>query len=502
MNATAAYEELVRRAREDSLLASCADLLAWDEETYIPSGGIEHRSNQLALLAGLIHDRATDPSIGDLLGELEESSLVQDPESPAAVNVRELRREYDRQTRIPRRLVEEMARTTALAHQEWIDARRNAEFSRFRPWLEKIIALKRSEAEAVGYAEVPYDAMLDEYEPGATSRTVARLFDELRRELVPLVAAIGGAPRRPKAGVLQRDFPVDRQRVFAETVAAAVGFDFEHGRLDTSVHPFCTGIGPGDCRITARFNASNFCDGLFTILHEVGHALYEQGLAPEHYGTPMGDTASLGVHESQSRLWENRVGRSRPFWEYLFPRAHEVFHDALHDVALDEFYFAINNVAPSLNRVKADEVTYNLHVVARFELERALIAGDLQVADVPEAWNQAYQRYLGITPSNDAEGCLQDSHWSGGLIGYFPTYTLGDVFGAQLFAKANDELGDLAAAFRAGEFSVLLDWLRAKVHRQGRRYRGETLIERVTGSPPDYRPLIQGLRRKYSELYL
>jgi carboxypeptidase Taq len=495
------YGELIRRSRETTLLASCSSLLAWDEETYMPAGGADHRSEQLALLAGMLHDRATDPRLGELLAELEGSELVRDPDSPEAVNVRELRRDFDRETRLPRSLVAELARTTSLAHQEWILARQNDEFARFRPWLEKIVSLKRAEADAVGYAAHPYDALIDLYEPGATTASAAALFDVLRDALVPLVAAIGSAPRRPKIGILHREYPVDRQRMLGESAAAAVGFDFTRGRIDLSPHPFCTGIGPGDTRLTSRFRADDFSEGLFAVLHESGHGLYEQGLDPAHHGTPMGESASLGVHESQSRLWENVVGRSRPFWEYWFPRARELFHDALQDATMDDLHFAVNEVHPSLNRVRADEVTYNLHIIVRFEIERALIAGDLAAADVPDAWNAGYRRYLGIAPENDAEGCLQDSHWSAGLIGYFPTYSIGDVIGSQLFAKASEELGDLPAAFRAGDFAPLLQWLRRNVHRQGRRWHAAGLVTQVTGSPPDPGALITRLRGKYTELY-
>src|SRR6185312_7195965 len=310
-----------------------------------------------------------------------------------------------------------------------------------------------------------------------------------------------GSRQRPDGSILRRDFPVDRQRMFGEAVAAGVGFDFERGRLDTTAHPFCTRIGPGDCRITTRFRTDGFGDAFFGILHEVGHGLYDQGLDPGHHGTPMGEAVSLGVHESQSRLWENAVGRSRPFWEHNFPLARRFFPDALRDVSLDSFHFAVNQVERSLNRVEADEVTYNLHVLARFELEQALLSGDLSAADLPGAWNEKYQRYLGLTPKNDAEGCLQDIHWSEGLIGYFPTYTLGNLFAAQLFAQATKDLGDLDAAFARGEFTGLLQWLRNRVHRQGHRYRSARLIAVVTGSPPDHRPLVQGLTQKYGALY-
>jgi carboxypeptidase Taq len=500
MEPQAAYDELIGRAREQALLASCAALLGWDEQVYMPPGGAEHRGRQMALLAGLHHQKATDPRIGELLGELEGSALVADPVCPAAVNVRELRRSYRRLTRLPRALVEELARTTTLAQQEWVGARRDDDFARLRPWLEAIFALKRREAECLGPEPSAYDALLDEYEPGARSDQIAPLFEAMRRELVPLVEAIAASGRRPDLAILRREFPIERQRVFGEMVASAIGFDFRRGRLDTTAHPFCSGIGPGDCRITTRYDARNFGDAFFGILHEVGHGLYDQGLDPAHHGTPMGEAVSLGIHESQSRLWENAVGRSRPFWSYCLPLARRIFHEPLGDVGLDEFLFAINHVEPSVIRVQADEVTYNLHILVRFELEQALVAGDLAVADLPAAWAEKYRHYLGVTPRNDAEGCLQDIHWSAGLIGYFPTYTLGNLYAAQMFARAGRDLGDLDAAFARGDFAGLLGWLRENVHRQGHRFRPAQLVERVTGSPPDHRPLVHALRRKYGEL--
>jgi carboxypeptidase Taq len=328
------------------------------------------------------------------------------------------------------------------------------------------------------------------------------LFDALRAELVPLVAAIGESPRRAHVSLLHRNFPIDRQRVFGETVAAAIGFDFQSGRLDTAVRPFFTQIGPGDFRITTRFDAHNVSDGLFSILHEVGHALFEQGLDAEQYGLPMGEPISLGVHESQSRLWENFVGRSQAFWSHFFPRLRDVFHDALGDVTLDEFYFAINHVEPSLIRVQADEVTYNLHVLIRFEIERALLRGDLHVADVPAAWNDAYARYLGVTPHTDSEGCLQDGHWGTGLVGYFPTYTLGNIYAAQLYSRAQAEIPDLEELVGRGEFGVLLEWLRDRVHQHGHRFTPAQLVANASGELPSPRALIDWLRSKYGVLYL
>jgi carboxypeptidase Taq len=500
MRADDAYDELIRRVREETLLTSCEALLEWDEETYMPSGGVENRSEQLALLAGLLHERGTDPRLGELLAELEGSDLLADRASPAAVNVRELRREYDRYVRLPRRLVEEVARTTALAEKAWAKARADADFNAFRPWLERIVELKRAEAACVGYAREAYDALIEDHEPGMNSRNLARLFDALGRELAPLAARIAEAGREPRTGA-RDSFPVDRQRSFGEIVASSVGFDVSRGRFDLGVHPCCTGIGPGDCRIVLRFDTHDFAGGLLTILHEVGHGLYEQGLDPRHYGTPMGEPASVGMDEAQARLWETRVGRSKGFWQHFYPRARDLFPEALAGVGLDQFYLSVNQVKPSLIRVNADEVTYNLHTLVRFELERALMSGDLKAADLPPAWNSAYRRYLGIEPANDREGCLQDGHWADGLIGYFPTYTLGDVFAAQLFDAAEASLGSLEQQFARGEFGALVCWLGEKIYREGARYPSARLIEAVTQSPPDHRPLVRALKAKYSELY-
>lgn len=496
-----AYAELTRRVKEEAVLASCADVLGWDEETYMPRAGVAHRAEQFALLAGLLHDRATDPRLGELLAAVEGSDLVADRDSAEAVNVRELRRLFDRAMRLPRSLVAECARITSVAQREWVSAYEKSDWSLFQPWVEKVVALKRAEAAALRPGHDLYETMLDEYEPGMTVRQVSTLFDALRGELVELLGAIQASPRRPNLSLLHRSYPLDRQRQFGEAVAAAVGFEFRRGRLDTSAHPFFTGLGPDDYRITTRFSLHHFGDGLFGILHEVGHALYEQGLDPTAYGLPMGESVSVGVHESQARLWENTVGRSLSFWRHFYPQARSLFPEALQDVSLDEFYFAVNHVAPSLNRVRADEVTYNLHIFIRFELERALVSGDLAAADVPAAWNEQYRCYLGVSPSDDAEGCLQDGHWGGGLIGYFPTYTLGNLIAAQLFERPSIDLGGLDTDFSQGRFDRLLGWLQERVYRHGQRYTAARLIEHATGAAPNSQPLLAALRRKYGELY-
>jgi carboxypeptidase Taq len=520
--AEAAYADLVRRSKELSVLSSCSAVLGWDEQTYMPVGGAAHRGEQMALLAGLLHERATDPRLGELLALVEGSDLVSDAGSAPAVNARELRRAFRRRTRLPRELVQDLARTTSLAQQEWIAARRDNDEQRFRPWLEKIVGLKRQEAGFLlevlpdraptshsGDRDTGpslYDALLDDYEPGARCRALAILFDALRQQLVPLVQTLAeaAASRASQSGVkedsvLKRRFPLDRQKVFGEAVAAAVGFDFQRGRLDVTAHPFCTGIGPGDTRITTRYDERQFSDAFFGVLHEVGHGLYEQGLPAEHFGTPLGEAASLGVHESQSRLWENAVGRSRSFWAYWFPLARRVFHEALHDVSLDRFLNAVVHVEPSLIRVQADEVTYNLHIIIRFELEQAMLSGDLSVADLPGAWNQKYRELLGVTPATAAEGWLQDIHWSAGLFGYFPTYTLGNVYAAQLFARARSDLAGLDESLARGESAELLAWLRDNIHRHGQRHRPIDLIERASGARLDHRPLVESIRRRYAQ---
>jgi carboxypeptidase Taq len=496
-----AYAELIRRVKAVSLLHSCSSLLHWDQQTYMPPRGSAHRAEQLALIAGLAHDRFTAPEIGELLSEAAQAGAATEPRSPAAVNIREIRRTYERATRVPSALVEELARTSALAQDVWVQARKASDFEQFRPWLEKLLTLKREEAQALGQGGPPYDALLDEYEPGETAQHLTQVFTELRSALVDLVGRIGESGRRPDLSILHRVYPIAAQETFGKAVVTAFGFDFQAGRVDVTTHPFCSGIGPGDTRLTTRYNPEHFGDAFFSILHEAGHGLYDQGLNAEHHGTPMGEAVSLGIHESQSRLWENFVGRSRAFWEYWLPRAQGTFPDALAGVNLDAFVFAINDVRPSFIRVDADEATYNLHVLLRFELEQALIAGDLSAADLPGAWAERMRHLLGLTPPDDAHGCLQDIHWSGGGFGYFPTYTLGNLYAAQLFTKVRAELGDLDEQFRRGEFLPLKEWLNRKIHREGQRYRAADLVGAVTGEPLNPRYLLQHLTQKFGALY-
>jgi carboxypeptidase Taq len=493
--------ELIDRFRDVRMLESVGALVGWDQHTYMPPKGAGHRAEQMGYLAKLGHAQLTSPRIGDLLRQLETWSVMKKPETTEAVNIREIRRTYDRAVKMPPKLVEEIAKVTSQAQNVWADARKQSDFASFAPWLDKIVALKREEAKAVGYKDSPYDALLDEYEPGATAAEITRVFAELRNDLVPLVAAITASDKKPRKDILTREFPVDRQHVFGQAASAAIGFDFQAGRLDTTVHPFCSGIGPGDCRLTTRYHPRELNQGLFGILHESGHGIYEQGLDPKHFGTPAGSACSLGIHESQSRLWENQVGRGRSFWEHFFPRLRKTFPGTLDDVTLDDFIFAANNVEKSLIRVEADEATYNMHIILRFEMEQALIKGDLKPSDVPTAWNERFKVMLDLTPPNDAQGCLQDIHWSMGGLGYFPTYTLGNLYAAQFMQQARKDLGDLDADFRAGNFERLKGWLNENIHRQGQRYRAGDLCQRVTGRPLSHKPLIDYLRGKYAPLY-
>jgi carboxypeptidase Taq len=501
MNATEMYEGLCRQARETALLASIQGLLEWDEQTKMPPAGGEYRAEQVAYLAGEIHRRQTTPQVGEWLEALVNSPLADEPHSETGTVIREMHREYGRKTRLPQALVEELSRTSVLGQQTWIRARKADDFSQFQPILERTLDLKRQEAAALGYTATPYDALLEDYEPGATTAEVAVVLADLREALTPLVEAIVGSGRRADVEVLTRDFPVAAQEAFGRQAAEAIGFDFAAGRLDVTAHPFCGGAGPCDVRLTTRYNARDFGDGFFSIIHETGHGLYEQGLPSEHFGLPTGEAVSLGIHESQSRMWENQVARSRAFWKHMLPQAARAFSPTLAGVGVDEFYAAINDVRPSLIRVDADEVTYNLHILIRFELERAMIEGDLAAGDLPGAWREKYERYLGVVSPTDADGALQDVHWSAGLFGYFPTYTLGNLYAGQFFAQANADLGDLGESLGRGEFRPLLDWLRDKIHSQGRRYSASQLAVRVTGQPLSHDAWMGQMRAKYGELY-
>lgn len=492
------YDEFIKRVRELYTARAIGELLAWDQETCMPPRAAEDRANQSALIAGLVHEKLTAPRLGELLAALEQEDFGDD--YVAATNVREMRREHDRAVKLPRSLVEEIARQTALAREAWGAARQEADFARFAPHLQRLLELKRQVADCIGWTTEPYDALLDEYEPGATAGQIAPLFEQLKAGLVPLVAAITTAPRQPDKSIRRRHCPRADQEAFNQRIVRAMGLDLAAGRLDASTHPFCCSMSPRDVRFTTRYDENYLPMSLFGVMHEAGHALYEQGLDAAHTATPMGQAVSLGVHESQSRLWENQVGRSRPFWQHFFPQLQQAF-PALRDVTLDDWYFVINTVEPSLIRVEADEVTYGLHIILRFELERKLLRNELAVSEVPEAWNRGMQELLGLTPPDDAQGCLQDIHWSIGLFGYFPTYALGNLYAAQFFAAARRALPALDEQLARGELEPLRHWLRENIHRQGKRYRAQELVRVVSGRELSPEPFLDYLDGKFRPLY-
>ncbi len=501
MNELEKFETLCRRAQEIKYLGSIGALLSWDQQTKLPAKGGEYRAEQLTFLAGEMHRCSTDPVYGELLNDLSTTELAQAPNSDRGATILELKHRFEKNSKLPKRLVQELARATSLAQQVWVEARKEDDFSKFAPSLKQIFDLKREEAEAVGYDDTPYDVLLDDFEPGATTKEVAVVLDALTRELVPLINAVRDADFEPDISILRRNYPVEAQSEFGRLASAAIGFDFERGRLDTTNHPFCSEMGPDDIRITTRYDEAFFNSSFFGTLHEAGHGIYEQGLRADHYGLPPGSYCSLGIHESQSRLWENLVGRSRSFWDRFFPQAQTFFPGALQHVAKPDFFAAINDVRPSLIRVEADEATYNLHIVIRFELEKAVMQGELETDDLPAAWNAKYREFLGIEPESDANGVMQDIHWSAGLIGYFSTYSLGNLYASQFFEAAQAELGDLDDLFADGEFGVLKDWLNQNVHRRGACYRSKLLSETVCGQPLSHEPLMRHLRTKLSAIY-
>ena len=484
--------------RDVCQLGHVGGLLGWDEQVNMPPRGAAARGAAKATLAGILHERICDERFGDAIAELADDASLGDFER---ARVREARRERDRAVRVPARLVRELAEAESAGFEAWQIARANADFSLFRDPLEHLIALRREEADAVGYeGGERYDALLDQYEPDMRVARLEPLLHGLRDELVPFAREIAARPR-PDDSFVHRTYPAQEQRALGARLATAIGFDFEAGRLDEAAHPFASGFAPGDVRLTTRESETDLFAGLFAVLHEAGHGLYEQGLTGEIEGTFVGHATSLGLHESQSRFWENMVGRSRAFWERHLTEVKDTFPDQLADVSLDAFVRAANLVEPSLIRVEADEVTYHLHVFLRFELELALVRGDLGVDDLPAAWNERMRSLVGIDVPNDGVGVLQDVHWSAGLIGYFPTYTLGTLYSAQFLAAIERELGPIDAIVRAGRYDQLLGWMREHVHSRGALVAPEQIALEATGEAPGHAAFMRYLRVKYGELY-
>ena len=501
MTVEADFKQLKERLQAIEDLHGAEAALTWDQATYVPRGGVEARARQLALLSSLAHERLTDPAIGRLLDSVTPWADRQGADSDAAALVRVARRDYDRATRVPPAFVHRLTEHTSTSYHTWERARPANDFAAVRPFLETTVELSRELASFhPGYA-YPYDALIDLAEDGLTVQEVRRLFGELRAGLVPLIEKIRSRPEVDD-GCLTGDFPEGAQRAFGETVVRSFGYDFGRGRQDKTAHPFMIKLGRGDVRITTRYRDDCLSDGLFSTLHEAGHAMYEQGIDDALDGTPLFHGTTAGVHESQSRLWENLVGRSLPFWEHWYPRLKEAFPNALNGAGVETFYRAINKVAPSLIRVEADEVTYNLHVMLRFDLEMALLEGKLAVADLPDAWRERIRADLGVTPTDDRDGAMQDVHWYGGIVGgAFQSYTLGNVMSAQFFAAARRSVGDLDQQLGSGEFGPLRDWLTANLYRHGRKFTPPELVRRATGEPLSITPYLGYLNTKYGAIY-
>ena len=495
-----AFDTLNERIRDVADLRHAADLVEWDERVCMPNGGAPTHGEMQGTVRRLAHEKFTAAEVGDLLGRAQDELRSADPDARDARLLAVTARDYRKATQVPAAYVAEHAHVVSAAQHAWGDARQANDFAAFQPHLEKVIALKRQYVGFFPGSVHPYDVLLDDYEPGMTTAAVQAVFDVVRPKQVALLKAIAARPAVDDA-VLRQPFPESTLLQFSVEVASAFGFDWTRGRQDKSTHPFATAIGCDDVRITTRFMDRYPFSLLFGTLHETGHALYEQGVGRAHHRTQLEGGASLGVHESQSRLWENLVGRSRPFWEHFYPLLQARLPEPLRGVSLDHFYRAINKVEPSLIRVEADEATYNLHVMLRVELEIALVEGRLDAAGLPAAWNRLMEEYLGVRPPDDASGVLQDIHWSAGLLGYFATYTLGNLISAQLWERFGAAHPARDADIGRGDFSTLLSWLRSEVHEHGRMFEPQELVRRATGSPVDPAPYLRYLEGKFGEIY-
>ena len=499
MNARDAYDKLLAHSRASADIAATLSLLSWDQQVMIPPAGHAGRADQIGALTAILHRRASDPALGEWLRACEDAPLTSDAASPEAANIRELRRDFDQAVKIPESLAVALAQAASTGQRAWELARKDNDFAAFAPHLATLLDLSRQKAQALGYADEAYDALLDLFEPGESVATIAPILAELRDAATEILAAVADAPE--PSPLPAGPYPATKQAALLGQVTARLGLSPDASRLDVSTHPFSSLIGPGDARITTRFDETDFTKAFFGAVHETGHALYSLGhVGNGHYGSPMGEPASFAVHESQSRLWENQVARSLPFWEHMLPLAAKHFPQ-LAGLSPEAVFRTVGAILPGLIRVDADETTYNPHIVLRFELELALIRGDLAVADLPGAWNEKSQAILGLTPPTDALGCLQDVHWSTGAFGYFPTYSLGNIYAACLFEAAGQAIPDLPTRMAAGDFAPLLTWLGQAIHQKGRLLPPRALITEATGQAPTAGPLVRHLRAKASAIY-
>lgn len=496
------FAQLKSRLMEIADLNKAAGLLGWDQRVMMPPAGAAVRAEVLATLGKIAHEKFTSEEMGKLLEDLRpyEESLPYDSDEASLIRV--ARRDYEKSVRVPANLRAEMSRASSQAQQVWVEARQKADFKHFLPMLERQIELRHRYIECFPPAEDPYDILLDDYERDMRSAEVEQTFEQLKKGLVPLIQAIRENANQVSDAPLHGYFPVEDQKAFCLEVVKHFGFDPNSWRLDPTVHPFASSIATQDIRITTRYFEDFISPALFGSMHECGHGLYENGVSPALERTLLARGASLGLHESQSRMWENLVGRSLSFWKYFYPKLQQVFPQQFSMIRLEEFYRAINKVQPSFIRVEADEATYNLHIVLRFEIERGMISGEIPLKDLPEVWNSRFHEYLGLDIPNDSLGILQDIHWSMGLIGYFPTYSLGNIISCQIWEKVLDAIPDLYEQFERGQFMALREWLRENLHKHGRKFTPKETLQKVTGKAEiNVEPYLRYLKTKFSEIY-
>jgi len=488
------YDELIRRVKKIRNIGEAEEVLRWDQQVMMPEGGTPARSRQLSTLSTVRHDLLTDEEVGKLIEDIDKEELSDEKRAV----LREISREYKRATRLPTELVEDISKTSSEAFSKWVESKDRNDFSIFAPLLTDLVELKKKYAEHIDPDSPPYQVLFEDYEPYLSLDVAQETLKELRDGLVPFLEEIKDFGDTPSSDIFERDYSETDQERFIRSILEDFQFEWNHARLDTAPHPFTAGT-PFDVRITTRFG-DNFLDSLLSTIHEFGHASYTLGLPQEEYGTPLGESRGLTFHESQSRLWENHIGRSRPFWEYILPKARDSF--SLLDVSAEELYGAVNRVQESnLIRVEADELTYHMHIVLRFEIENDLFRGNLEVEEIPGVWNEKMEKYLAVRPEKDSEGCLQDVHWSHGMFGYFPIYSLGSVLAAQIFDVMKDDFKGIERKIRDGEFGEVRGWLTEKIHRHGKRFTTDELIRRITCGELATDNFLDYIKNKYGDVY-
>jgi carboxypeptidase Taq len=492
------YETYKGKMQQIADIRNAIAVLSWDQETYLPEKGAAFRGQQITSLSTIAHELFTSAELGELLESLDNDRLTLD--TVAAKNITLSLEDYRKNAKYPADFVAALSKTTNECYHSWINARKEGNYAVFQPVLGKMVELKKQEADILGYEGHPYNALLNEYEKGATTAMLDTIFQDVKTALTPLLRSIEQQPQ-VKKDFLHLRYERNSQWEFGIQLLKAMGYDMAAGRQDISAHPFTTSFSPQDVRVTTRIDENDFGNMTWSCIHEGGHALYEQGLDPASYGLPSGEATSLGIHESQSRLWENNVGRSQAFWQHHYPQLQHLFPENLGNISLRDFYKAVNLVQPSLIRTEADELTYHFHVMVRYEIEKGLLDGTYRTTELRDVWNSYYQEFLHVTVPDDTQGVLQDIHWSHGSFGYFPTYSLGSFYAAQFFTAAQQQLPDLSGQIAKGEYGALLTWLRQQVHRHGRYYTSNELCEKITGEPLNFKYFLDYATQKFGDIY-